>query len=83
MEKLVVELTNGCKITATRFESEPSFDRTERENLLDKIDEGFGSQYYRLDSELSTTEKIAEYMLLIQFRFILKEKLKCQNRKST
>lgn len=65
----LIGLDEGKKIieeSAKRFGGKPSFDRTERENLLDSIDEDFDdldTRFYKLDSELNITDKIAEYIL--------------------
>lgn len=51
--------------SARRFGQKPSFDRTERENLLDSIDEDFAdldSRLYDLDNKVNLTERIADYI---------------------
>jgi hypothetical protein len=64
----LIGLDEGKRIieeSAKRFGSKPSFDRTERENFLDSIDEDFedlDSRFYKLDSELNLTDKIAQYI---------------------
>jgi len=66
----LIGLDEGKQIieeSAKRFGNKPSFDRTERENLLDSIDEDFNDldkRFYKLDSELNITEKVAESILL-------------------
>jgi len=51
--------------SARRFGQKPSFDRAERENLLDSIDEDFSDlddRFYDLDNKLNLTERIADYI---------------------
>jgi len=52
--------------SAKRFGSRPSFDRTEREIALDKLDKNFDdldSRFYKLNSAVNITERIADYIL--------------------
>lgn len=50
-----------------RFGMKPSYDRTERERLLDSLDEDFedlDKRFYELDRKINITDKIAAYILL-------------------
>lgn len=52
--------------SARRFGTRPSFDREERENVLNKIDNDFedlDSLFYKLDGTVNITERIADYIL--------------------
>jgi len=65
----LIGLMEGKEIieeSARRFGTRPSFDREERENALDKLDEDFDdldTRFYKLDSTVNITEKIADYIL--------------------
>lgn len=65
----LIGLMEGKEIieeSARRFGARPSFDRTERENALDKLDEDFDdldSRFYKLDSTVNITDNIADYIL--------------------
>jgi hypothetical protein len=65
----LIGLMEGKEIieeSARRFKTRPSFDRTERENALDKLDEDFDdldSRFYKLDSTVNITDNIANYIL--------------------
>ena len=65
----LIGLIEGKEIieeSARRFWARPSFDRTERENVLDKLDEDFDdldSRFYKLDSTVNITDYIADYIL--------------------
>jgi predicted Zn-dependent protease with MMP-like domain len=65
----LIGLDEGKRIieeSAKRFGSKPSFVRSQRESLLDSIDEDFedlDSQFYKLDNEINITEKIAEFIV--------------------
>lgn len=65
----LIGLMEGKEIveeSSNRFKTRPSFDREERENALDKLDEDFedlDSRFYKLDSTVNITEKIADYIL--------------------
>ena len=64
-----IGLTEGKEIieeSVKRFGTRPSFDREDRENALDKLNEDFDdldSRFYKLDSAVNITEKIADYIL--------------------
>src|SRR5690606_8240137 len=64
----LIGLIEGKEIieeSARRFGNKPSFDRTERENLLDSIDEDFedlDTRFYDLDNKVNLTERIADYI---------------------
>jgi hypothetical protein len=65
----LIGLMEGKEIieeSARRFGTRPSFDRTERENALDKLDQDFDdldSRFYKLDSAVNITDNIADYIL--------------------
>lgn len=64
----LIGLTEGMKIieeSAKRFGTKPSFDREERENALDLLDEDFDdldSRFYKLDSAVNITDRIADHI---------------------
>ena len=64
----LIGLREGKEIieeSAKRFGTRPSFDREERENVLDVLDEDFDdldSRFYKLDSAVNITERIADYI---------------------
>jgi hypothetical protein len=64
----LIGLTDGMKIieeSAKRFGTKPSFDREKRENALDLLDEDFDdldSRFYKLDSAVNITERIADHI---------------------
>jgi hypothetical protein len=64
----LIGLTEGMKIieeSANRFGSKPSFDREERENVLDSLDIDFDdldARFYKLDSTVNITDRIADYI---------------------
>jgi hypothetical protein len=58
--------------SAKRFGTGPSFDREERENALYKLDEDFDdldTRFYKLDSTVNITERIADYILKNKIAF--------------
>jgi hypothetical protein len=65
----LIGLKEGKEIieeSARRFGTRPSFDREERENVLDKLDKDFedlDSLFYKLDGTVNITERIADYIL--------------------
>lgn len=65
----LIGLIEGKEIieeSAKRFETRPSFDRTERRIALDKLDKNFDdldSRFYKLDRAVNITERIADYIL--------------------
>lgn len=61
----IIEGKEIIEESARRFGNKPSFDRTERENLLDSIDEDFAdldTRFYELDNKVNLTERIADYI---------------------
>ena len=64
----LIGLAEGMKIieeSAKRFGTKPSFDRGERENVLDSLDIDFDdldSRFYKLDSAVNITDRIADYI---------------------
>jgi len=64
----LIGLTEGKKIieeSAKRFGTKPSFDREERENALDLLDEDFDdldSRFYKLDNAVNITDRIADHI---------------------
>ncbi len=64
----LIGIREGKKIiaeSALRFGAPPSFDRLERENQLDLINESFKDSdrlFYKLDSETDLVERIADYI---------------------
>jgi hypothetical protein len=71
----LIGLMDGKEIveeSAKQFGTMPSFDREERENALDKLDEDFDdldSRFYKLDSIVNITERIADYILKNKIAF--------------
>lgn len=71
----LIGLKEGKEIieeSAKRFETRPSFDREELENALDKLDEDFDdldTRFYKLDSTVNITERIADYILKNKIAF--------------
>lgn len=64
----LIGLMEGKEIigeSARRFGTRPSFDREEREEALDLMDEDFDdldSRFYSLDESVNITERIADYI---------------------
>jgi Domain of unknown function (DUF4375) len=64
----LVGLKEGKSIleeSAKRFGTSPSFDRKKRETALDLLNENFDdldSRFYKLDSSINITERIADYI---------------------
>jgi hypothetical protein len=58
--------------SAKRFGTRPSFDREERQNSLDKLAEDFDdldSRFFKLDSTVNITDKIADHILANRIAF--------------
>ncbi|MBT1705439.1 DMP19 family protein, partial [Chryseosolibacter indicus] len=71
---------------AKRFGTRPSFDREERENALDKLEEDFDdldSRFYKLDSTVNITDRIADYILKNKIAFNLRGTLRYRNKNCT
>lgn len=67
--------------SARKFREKPSFDRTERENLPDSIDEDFAdldSSFYELDNKVNLTERIADYIVENKIAFYFEDEIEME-----